>query len=229
MDSLFVVDWGPEAVAMPSSVPAKSFYRAAKQRFDDTLLLLEMDRTTAAVYLAGYSVECTLKALILSAVPPTQDEEILGLFRGARAHDYKWLLQVCAGKGGARLPPSVVPHFARATSWSTDTRYTPGRIAACEAKAFVESAAEIILWAEGRLYLRPEEIAVPHLTCRFSRSWKAWQRMNVLIRTRRLKDADTVLCPFVSGLSIPIFGVSTALSASRKSGNSYTDCQKTCW
>jgi hypothetical protein len=79
------------------------------------------------------------------------------------------------------------------------------------------------------LYLWPEEIAVPHLTCRFSRSWKAWQRMNVLIRTRRLKDADTVLCPLVSGLSIPIFGVSTAWSASRKSGNSYTDCQKTCW
>jgi len=41
----------------------------AKQRFDDALLLLEMGRTTAAVYLAGYSVECMLKALILSAVP----------------------------------------------------------------------------------------------------------------------------------------------------------------
>jgi HEPN domain-containing protein len=59
----------------------------AKQRFDDALLLLEMGRTTAAVYLAGYSVEYMLKALILSAVPQAQEEAILGRFRGARAHD----------------------------------------------------------------------------------------------------------------------------------------------
>jgi HEPN domain-containing protein len=40
-------------VALPSSEPARRFYRAAKQRFDDALLLLEMGRTTAVVYLAG--------------------------------------------------------------------------------------------------------------------------------------------------------------------------------
>lgn len=136
---------------MPRSVQARRFYRAAKQRFDDALLLLEMERTTAAVYLAGYSVECMLKALILSAVPQAQEADILGLFRGARAHDYEWLLQAYADKGGARLPLSIVPHFARVTSWSTDMRYAPGTIAAREARAFVESAAEIILWVEGRL------------------------------------------------------------------------------
>ena len=47
---------------MPSSTPARRFYRVAKQRFDDALLLLEMERTTAAIYLVGYSVECMLKA-----------------------------------------------------------------------------------------------------------------------------------------------------------------------
>ena len=110
------MDWGPEAVAMPSSMQARRFDRAAKQRFDDALLLLEMERTTAAVYLAGYSVECMLKALILSTVPQAQEAEVLSLFRGARAHDYEWLLQLYAEKGGARLPPSVVPHFARVNS-----------------------------------------------------------------------------------------------------------------
>jgi len=150
-DSLLIVDWGPEAVAMPSSMQARRFYRAAKQRFDDALLLLAMERTTAAVYLAGYSVECMLKTLILSTVPQAQEAEILGLFRGARAHDYEWLLQVYTEKGGARLPPSVVPHFARVNSWSTDMRYASGTIAAREAQAFVDSAAEIILWADGRL------------------------------------------------------------------------------
>jgi HEPN domain-containing protein len=85
---------------MPSSAHARRFYRAAKQRFDDALLLLEMERTTAAVYLAGYSVECMLKALILSAVPQTHEEELLGMLHGVRAHDYEWLLHLYAEKGG---------------------------------------------------------------------------------------------------------------------------------
>ena len=136
---------------MPSSVPARRFYRAAKQRFDDALLLLEMERTTAAVSLAGYSVECLLKALILSAVPPAQEAELLERFRGARAHDYAWLLHLYSDKGGARMPASVVPHFARVTSWSTDMRYTPGTIAAHEAKAFVEAAIAMMTWADRRL------------------------------------------------------------------------------
>jgi hypothetical protein len=136
---------------MPSSAQARRFYRAAKQRFDDALLLLEMERTTAAIYLAGYSVECMLKALILSTVPQAQEAELLGMFRGARAHDYEWLLHLYVAKGGARMPPSVVPHFARVNSWSTDMRYAPGTIAAHEAKAFVDAAIEIMTWADGRL------------------------------------------------------------------------------
>jgi HEPN domain-containing protein len=138
-------------VGMPSSPHARRFYRAAKQRFDDALLLLEMERTTAAIYLAGYSVECMFKALILSAVPQAQEEELLGRFRGARAHDYEWLLQLYAEKGGARMPSSVVPHFARVNSWSTDMRYAPGTIAVHEAKAFLDAAVEIITWADRRL------------------------------------------------------------------------------
>ena len=121
------------------------------QRFDDALLLLEMERTTAAVYLAGYSVECMLKALILSAIPQGQAEEILGMFRGARAHDYEWLMRLYTEKGGARLSPHVIPHFARVNSWSTDMRYAPGAIAAREAKAFMDSVTELITWADGRL------------------------------------------------------------------------------
>jgi hypothetical protein len=138
-------------VGMPSSPRARRFYRAAKQCFDDALLLLEMERTTAAIDLAGYSVECMLKALILSAVPQAQEEEVLGQFRGARAHDYEWLIQLYAEKGGARMPSSVVPHFARVNSWSTDMRYAPGTIAVHEEKAFLDVAVEIITRADRRV------------------------------------------------------------------------------
>ena len=95
-DSVWRAAEGLNTVAMPSSVQARRFYRAAKQRFDDALLLLAMERTTAAVYLAGYSVECMLKALILSAVPQAQEAALLARFRGARAHDYEWLLELYA-------------------------------------------------------------------------------------------------------------------------------------
>jgi HEPN domain-containing protein len=135
----------------PSSAHVRCFYRAAKQRFDDALLLLEMERTTTAIYLAGYSVECMLKALILSAVPQIQEEELLGRLRGARVHDYEQLLHLYAEKGGARMPSSVVPHFARVNSWLTDMRYAPGTIAMHEAKAFLDTAIEIMTWADGRL------------------------------------------------------------------------------
>jgi hypothetical protein len=138
-------------VAIPSSAQARRFYRAAQQRFDDALLLLEMERTPAAVYLAGYSVECILKALILSAVPRVQEAEILGMFRGARAHDYEWLMHLYTEKGGAGMPPHVVTHFVRVNSWSTDMRYAPGTVVAREAHAFVDAAAAIITWADGRL------------------------------------------------------------------------------
>ena len=127
------------------------FYRAAKQRFEDAEFLLDVDRTTAAVYLSGYSVECILKALILGAVPSAQEAEILALFRGARAHDYDWLLRLYAERGGASLPPDVIPHLARVNTWSTDMRYSPGTIALRDAKAFLDSSVEILTWADGRL------------------------------------------------------------------------------
>lgn len=138
-------------MAMPSSPNARLFYRAAKQRFEDAEFLLDVDRTTAAVYLAGYSVECILKALILSVVPHAQEAEILALFRGARAHDYDWLLRLYAERGGPRLPPNLVPHFARVNTWSTDMRYSPGTMALRDAKAFLDSSVEILTWADGRL------------------------------------------------------------------------------
>ena len=50
-------------MGLPKPIEARLYYRAAKQRFDDAQLLLGAGRTTAAIYLAGYTVECFLKAL----------------------------------------------------------------------------------------------------------------------------------------------------------------------
>ena len=49
-------------MAVPHSSEARMFYRCAWQRLDEGELLLTHQMTVAAVYLAGYGVECMLKA-----------------------------------------------------------------------------------------------------------------------------------------------------------------------
>ncbi len=138
-------------MAMPSSPSARLFYRTAQQRFEDAEFLLNVGRTTAAVYLAGYSVECMLKALILASVPRGRESEVERMFRGIRAHDYDWLLRLYDKQRGAGLPVGLVPHFTRVNTWSTDMRYSPGTATLRESKAFLESAVAILNWGDGRL------------------------------------------------------------------------------
>jgi hypothetical protein len=73
-------------MALPRAAEARLYYRAAKQRFDDSQLLLKWNRTTGAVYLAGYTVECFIKALVLANVAPDLRHQLLGEFRGNLAH-----------------------------------------------------------------------------------------------------------------------------------------------
>ena len=110
-------------MAVPNSPNARLFYRAAKQRFDDAAILLRLQRTTGAVYLAGYSVECMLKALILESVPRSQESAILAQFRGQRAHNPDWLLYLYRQSASSVIPAEVIAHFIRVNSWSTDIRY----------------------------------------------------------------------------------------------------------
>lgn len=138
-------------MAVPSSAEARLFYRCAFQRFDDARVLREMDHTTGAVYLAGYGVECILKALILGAVVPKARSEMLRSFRGNRAHDFEWLRTQYRLNGGSRLPRDITRHFTLLNDWSTELRYVPRRVKDEDADVFLTAAASIIGWADGRL------------------------------------------------------------------------------
>src|SRR5262249_50744245 len=107
--------------------------------------------TTGAVYLAGYGIECILKALVLMAVPAANRPEMLRSFRGGWAHEYEWLRTQYLTNGGARFPRDITQHFTLVNDWSTDLRYVPRSIRAEEAEAFLASAVAIIGWANGRL------------------------------------------------------------------------------
>ena len=69
---------------------------------DDARFLLEKgQRTNAAVYLAGYSVECILKALLIDSLPNKKQEGIISEFRKqGHGHNFDWLKHEYRKAGG---------------------------------------------------------------------------------------------------------------------------------
>jgi hypothetical protein len=137
-------------MGLPAPTEARVYYRAAKQRYDDAQLLLQAQRTTGAVYLAGYTVECLMKALVLASVPTRRRRELLREFRGTRAHNIEWLGALYRRHTGRVIPRDVRRHLARVASWSTDLRYVTGTLRQREAEEFMESVV-ISTWADGRM------------------------------------------------------------------------------
>jgi HEPN domain-containing protein len=127
------------------------YYRAGFQRFEDSQFLFAAQRTTGAVYLAGYTVECLLKALLLSSVSRRVRRQLLGEFRGSRAHNIEWLGALYRHHVGVAVPREITRHLLRVATWSTDLRYATGSIKSREADPFMESVERIVEWADGRM------------------------------------------------------------------------------
>jgi hypothetical protein len=124
----------------------------AKQRLDDGKQILEqLSLTVAAVYLAGYSVECILKALIIDSIPQARRRDMVDSFKGAKAHDFEWLKFRYQEATGRRFPKEVSTHFRRVSTWSTDFRYRAGTIKRADADAFLTAVEAIVNWVDGRL------------------------------------------------------------------------------
>jgi HEPN domain-containing protein len=138
-------------MALPNAKEARPYYRAAKQRFEDARFLLVAGRTTGAIYLAGYSVECILKALVLSILPQGQRMEMLGSFRSARGHDYQWLKSRYLENGGPNLTKGISKSFLYVNSWAVEIRYQAATAKYWDAKVFIDATEEILAWADGRM------------------------------------------------------------------------------
>ena len=138
-------------MAAPRSRQALRFYRASGRRFEEAqFLFVRGGYTTAAVYLAGYGVECILKALILSREPESRHVHTLGTFRGAHAHAFEWL-GLRLSERAVTFPADARKELARITKWTTHLRYDPGTIKPRDAKAFLNAAEKVIQWADGRI------------------------------------------------------------------------------
>jgi HEPN domain-containing protein len=138
-------------MAIPSSKESRLFYRCAGQRFEEAEILLEAGKHTGAIYLAGYGIECMLKALVLSSVPRSSLAVVKGMFRGNRAHEYEWLKSEYRVRSGTTFPSEITLYFALVEGWSTDLRYEPGTLATKDAESFMKAARAIIDWIDRRL------------------------------------------------------------------------------
>lgn len=115
------------------------------------MVLFKAGYEIGAIYLAGYSVECILKSLILANATVQRRSEIMDSFRGSRAHDFEWLRTLYRINGGEQFSREVASHFMQVNSWSTDLRYTAGSGWKGGAEAFLNSAQANIQWDDRRL------------------------------------------------------------------------------
>ena len=133
---------------MPGWIDIRQYMRAARQRLRSGEALRSQDQWLDAIYLAGYAVECALKALLLSNLPVSRRRRTS--FTGRGWHDFE-RLKFELSRRGVNFPPAVVNALRTVRTWSTDLRYSAGPGNPSEALDFLESATIIVHWVEERL------------------------------------------------------------------------------
>jgi hypothetical protein len=134
---------------MPPTM-SRDFQKAAAQRLTTAEILLDRTRTVDAQYLGGYTVECSLKALILHRTPVAEKpDKLRQITSGARMHRPNVLLGELRVLG-ILLPLDIAKRMRR-FDWTTDLRYETGRRDTGETKALLKTAKAIYDWVEGQL------------------------------------------------------------------------------
>lgn len=135
----------------PARPIPRKFYRVAFQRLEEAEVLLEAGYCNGAVYLAGYAVECMLKALILNSIPEREHESTEAEFRGQRAHQYEWLRHRYVQTNAPALPSEISQSLVFVNTWETSLRYTPGLGDHKDASRFLAETRKLIDWADSRI------------------------------------------------------------------------------
>jgi hypothetical protein len=127
------------------------FLKAAQQRLTSAEILLREQQELDSTYLAGYGVECGLKAILLARTPRKRWPIVLEqAFQGRAGHNFE-NLKALLKRRNVNLPVALVRHLRTVSTWSTDLRYEVGRIPHEDAQAFFRAAKEIVLWVQQTL------------------------------------------------------------------------------
>ena len=133
-----------------SPATSRDFQKAASQRLTTAKFLLDSKYTLDAMYITGYAIECSLKALILARTPaavfPVQFE---ALTKGAKMHNFENLAAILRDLGMA-LPAQITKRIRKST-WSTSLRYESGRADTGETRACHHTAQLVYDWVEDEL------------------------------------------------------------------------------
>ena len=131
---------------------SRDFQRAAGQRLTAAEILLRQKLNLDAQYVGGYTVECSLKALVMELTPDAdRAEKLKRITSGAKMHRPDVLLGELRDLDlDVTLPLSLAKKIRRFT-WSTDLRYETRRRDTGETTAFLKTAKAIYDWVEGQL------------------------------------------------------------------------------
>ena len=126
---------------MAASRNVRRYIRVAERRLEDAEFLhgggRVRRRQTGAVYLAGYAVECGLKALLLSRSPAGAQPADL------YSHSLLSLRDGCE-RAGVNLNAGDRRRIRRLAHWDTQLRYDLGDTDPSEAAAFLKDAAVLL-------------------------------------------------------------------------------------
>ena len=138
-------------MSTPRSPIPRKYYRVSYQRFEEAEVLFGAGYYQGAVYLAGYAVECMLKALILIGSAEKDHASIEAEFHGQRGHQYEWLRYRYAQTRNPGLPSETGQSLAFVQTWDTSMRYNPGLGDRADASRFLAETQKILAWADNRI------------------------------------------------------------------------------
>jgi len=128
----------------------RDFQKVAAARLFAAETLLREKLTLDAQYIGGYTVECSLKALILHMTPASKMRQTLDrITHGSQMHRIDILLGELRDIGSS-LPPRLAKRLRR-FDWTTDLRYETGRRDTGETFGFLKTAKAIHRWAGSQL------------------------------------------------------------------------------
>ena len=129
----------------------RDFLKVALQRLTAAEEIMQTLRLNLeAQYIGGYSVECSLKALILEKTAESDQPAMLRqLTHGATYHRAEVLLDRLRERGIA-LTVELAKRMRR-FDWTTDLRYETGRKDSGETNALLRTARAIYDWVEEQI------------------------------------------------------------------------------
>lgn len=127
---------------------ARKLIRAANQRMTSAEILFREAMFLDSMYLAGYCVECSLKALLIARSRSKRRSSILNkAFQGKAGHSYENLKSLLV-KAGVAFPTTIAKQLRVVSTWSTDLRYEVGRGSSEDTAEFLKSTDAIRSWSE---------------------------------------------------------------------------------